>query len=103
MACAHRNCPCRKNDVIGVDLRGEVERDDEQSRFFAEIQNSGPRDVTIIDMRFPGEPAPAGDEIREVTVPAGDTQVVDAPGFAAVPTNLPVAIGRGRPASLELD
>jgi hypothetical protein len=187
-----------KVDVIGVDLRGEVKRDDEQSRFFAQIQNSGPRDVTIIDMRFPGEPDSAGDEIREVTVTAGGRQVVatrgtidcesgipealeaevrteagitsvsvplapvttlglsfsplcerwdeqiygpgtylysislqtvigspvhhmvvgmdhafgdvevtrvtvDAPGFAAVPTNLPVAIGRGRPASLELD
>jgi hypothetical protein len=37
----------------------------------------------------------------------GDVEVthvtVDAPGFAAVPTNLPVVIGRGRPASLELD
>ena len=187
-----------KVDVIGVDLRGEVERDDEQSRFFAQIQNSGPRDVTIIDMRFPGEPDPAGDEIHEVTVPAAGTQVVatrgtidcesgipealeaevrteagitsvsvplapvttlglsfsplcerwdeqiygpgtylytnslqtvfgspvhhmvvgidhwlgrvevtdvavDAPGFAAVPTNLPAVISRGRPASLELD
>lgn len=185
-------------EVIGVDLRGQVDRDDEQSRFFAQIQNSGPRDVTIIDMRFPGEPDPAGDEIREVTVPAGGTQVVatrgtidcesgipenleaevrteagitsvsvplapvttlrlsftplcgqfdeqfnepgaylfsnslqtvigspvhhmvvgmdhalgdvevtdvavDAPGFAAAPTNLPVVVSRGRPASLELD
>lgn len=185
-------------EVIGVDLRGEFGRDDEQSQFFAQIQNPGPRDVTITDMRFPGVPDPAGDEIREVTVPAGGTQVVatrgtidcdsgipenleaevrtgagitsvsvplapvttlslsftpvcgqrgeqvnepgaylfsnslqqvigspvhhmvvgmdhwlgrvevtdvavDAPGFAAEPTNLPVVIGRGRPVSLELD
>lgn len=187
-----------KVEVIGVDLRGEVIGNDEQTRLFAQIHNSGPRDVTITDMRFPGQPDPAGDEIREVTIPAGGTQIVagrgtidcesgtpdaleaevrtevgttsvsvplassttfelsfsagcepwggqihgpgiylysntlqpqigspvhhmvvgmdyllgnvevtdvtvDAPGFTAVPTNLPFVIGRGSPASLELD
>jgi hypothetical protein len=37
----------------------------------------------------------------------GDVEVTDAtvdvPGFAAVPTNLPVVMGRGRPELLELD
>lgn len=78
-----------KVEVIGIDLRGEVKRDDEQSRFFAQIQNSGPRDVTIIDMRFPGAPDPAGDEIREVTVSAGGTQVVATRGTIDCESGIP--------------
>ena len=65
MACAHRNGPCREGRGDRIDLRGEVKRDDEQSRFFAQIQNSGPRDVTIIDMRFPAHPTrPATKSVR---------------------------------------
>jgi hypothetical protein len=65
-----------KVEVIGVDLRGEVNRD-EQSRFFAQIQNSGRRDVTIIDMRFPGEPDPAGGDPRGDSARRRDTGCCD--------------------------
>ncbi|HEX5994764.1 MAG TPA: hypothetical protein VFY84_06445 [Jiangellales bacterium] len=79
-------------EVIGVDLRGQEVPNNQQSDLFAQVHNLGPRDVTITDLRLPGEPDPTGNQIREVTVPAGGTRIVATRGTIDCESDLPDAL-----------